>query len=206
MNEDINVERLQKAIERGIVCEVKELLEAGNCDVNQCKKSKYDRDVIRTLPLFVLLSSIQTKDDEFYQISNIFLSTKHIDVNKGEGELTILGQFCDAECSTTLGAEFLLRHKDIDVNKGWRPALHYACENIKEKEDYFHKVTKLLLQHIDIDVNATYGGYASILSTICEWGCRCLLGCKILLEQKQIDVNKGDPAFQAARKGYPDLF
>ena len=84
--------------------------------------------------------------------------------------------------------------------------LPYACENINEKGDYFHNVTKLLLHPTGIDVNAACGGYASILSTNCEWGCRCRLGCKILLEQKQIDVNKGDPAFQAARKGYPNLF
>ena len=93
-----------------VLMQVDELLKTGKCDVN--RGGSYD---IETLPLFDSLKNIKTKDDEFYQISKLLLDHKDIDVNiRGRYGKTILEELCKTKCSTRLGVELLLSHKNID--------------------------------------------------------------------------------------------
>ena len=96
MEESSSFERFMTAVSNGNVCEVKELLETGKCDVNKCDQDDYGNFDIETLPLFVSLINIKTKDDEFYQISKLLLAHKDIDVNITDGyRMTILGRLCE---------------------------------------------------------------------------------------------------------------
>ena len=219
-------QKFVNAVQSGDVSKVSELLRIQDLDVNMCDKDYNGGVVFNTLPLFIALKNINHKGDNFYQIASLLLQLKCIDVNKGN-VVTILGKLCFIECATTLGIVLLLQHKRIKVNKGEYPPLYYACRHIQYEEDYFYKVMKLLLQRSDIDVNANCGnnvnrltgvplfiywknvicfGRSSVLCKLCENGCKSPLGVKMLLERKEINVNKGDPANVAAMSGHLDLF
>ena len=155
--------------------------------------------------MYFSLTNIKTLNDEHYQISCLLLNEKDINVNRGNSVHTMLSRLCEEKHRSIHGVELLLRHKNIDVNKGLRPPLGFACQNIEKEGDYFHQVTTLLLQHPKINVNLAFDHYSSFLSALCMEGCRSALGVKMLLQRDDIDVNKAELAFTAAARGHPDL-
>ena len=165
---------LRLPLESGNAIAVRDLLNTGNCDVNE-KFCRWDN--VETIPLFVALSNIVKQHDPFYQISEMLLDHNDIDVNKEQIFCTILGRLCETQCASTLGIELLLRHKDIAVNKGVVPGLYNSCKKVKQEADYFYKVTQLLLQRPDIDVNVQCCGASySLLRELCFNGCKSTLG------------------------------
>ena len=84
------------AVECGNVGEVSKLIETGKCDVNKCGKYEVSVRVADTFPLLFSLKKIETKNDEFYQISKVtYWRINDIDVNKeGLFSTTLLGELC----------------------------------------------------------------------------------------------------------------
>ena len=121
----------------------------------------------------------------------------------------------------------LVEDENCDVNQNlwhetdWRGKrlterpLSFSLENIKSENDDWFKISRMLLDHKNIDVNAecriTYFNVAThttkvfgrterdiiaistILGYVCNTKCESALGVKMLLEDPRTDVNKGGP-------------
>ena len=82
----------------------------------------------------------------------MLLQCKDVDVNAkiytSNVPRTIFEYMCENEQKTTLGVELLLNDRRTKVNEGedYTP-LYLALQNVEREEDYFYKVTQLLLSH-----------------------------------------------------------
>ena len=146
-------------MENGDVENVKLMIDY--CDVNAggYHNGEYKR------PLLIAVKSIQEENDFFFQIAQMLLDCKDVDVNanvaKNENTYTILEYICKKEQKTVLGVELLLNDHRTNVNKGHKPPLYRALKNVEREEDYFYKVAQMLLCHKNIDSNV------KLLSRMC---------------------------------------
>ena len=101
-------------------------------------------------PSFHALTNIESKEDYFYKVAQKLFTRTDVDVNMG-----VLDRLCRIERNTTLGVELLLNDHRIKINEGDFTPLFHSVSNVEREEDYFYKVTQMLLGHPDIDVNAT---------------------------------------------------
>ena len=92
----------------------------------------------------------------------------------------------------------LLKDKLCDVNqieKDFRP-LSFSLQNIKSKNDEWFQISRMLLNHKNIDVNAecqtAWSPFTTtLLGHVCGTKCESTLGVRMLLEDPRTDVNKG---------------
>ena len=84
------------------------------------------------------------------------------------------------------------RDKDDYFHKVQTP-LCLALSRISRKHDVFYKISKYLLKHPNIDVNARSGhrGLDTILGYLVDYEFETLLGIEILLNDGRVDVNSG---------------
>ena len=112
----------------------------------------------------------------------MFLNRKEIDVNFRSNNLTLLEYMCDKEQKTTFGIELLLKDSRIKVNEGEQTPLYLALKNVECEEDYFYKVTQMLLSRKDIDVNinVSKNGFTTALSRLALLGYKSLRFCFVI--------------------------
>ena len=75
--------------------------------------------------------------------------------------------------------------------------------NIEREEDYFYKVAKILLSHLDIDIHITIPGISiNCLGLLCEYEQKTTLGVELLLNDGRTKVDKGKSSsfYRALRK------
>ena len=178
--ESINI---PKYVIHGEFEKVKRLINGGCCDVNM----NIDHGGNHERPLSIAIKSIKEENDNFFELSQFLLNCKDIHVNaKNKDNLTLLGYMCSNEHPTILGVELLLNNHRTKVNARSQlcAPLLLTLRNVEIEDDYFYKITSLLLSHKDIHVNDQ-----SMLEFMCENECKSTLGVQILLKDNRTKVN-----------------
>ena len=92
--------------------------------------------------------------------------------------------FCDVN-------EDIGRKKDGFGNIVTERPLAVSLQNIQSKNDKSFQISRLLLEHEDINVNAKCGlmDHYTVLGLLCDTQCESTLGVRMLLEDRRTDVN-----------------
>ena len=81
--------------------------------------------------------------------------------------------------------------------------LSFSLRNIQSENDKWHKISKLILEKKDIDVNAHWKqSDHTTLSYLCSTKSKSTIGVRILLEDSRTCVNVGEnnPLYEALSK------
>ena len=171
MDDIILSSKFEKAIRNGDIGEIKLLTKDESCDVNQIIGNEQDEEgyLDNERPLSLSLQNIKSENDKWFQISQLLLEHKNVDVNARCGKTewcTVLGTLCGTKCDSTLGVEMLLEDSRTDVNGGQYTPLFLALSMIGAEDDYFYKIAFLLFDKKDIDVNHRCGQSSSTLRAL----------------------------------------
>ena len=115
MDDIIVRSKFEKAIREGNIGEVKLLTKDESCDVNQIIGNEQDEEgyLDNERPLSLSLQNIKSENDKWFQISQLLLEHKNIDVNAKCGKTescTVLGLLCGNKCVTRSRTVTSLRH------------------------------------------------------------------------------------------------
>ena len=110
----------------------------------------------------------------------------------------------------------LMKDKNSDVNQNIGLALDWqgdyvketplsaSLQKIKSENDEWFQVSRMLLQHKNIDVNTECGKEqnCTILAWLCRHQSESTLGVQMLLEDRRTDVNRGNytPLYHALKR------
>ena len=195
----------------GDVEKVKRAISERYCDVDVeiYHEGKIER------PLSIAIKNIRSENDNFFQISQMLLNFKDVDINAKIYKhisynhrletvfkpLTIFQYMCIKEHITTLGVELLLNDYRTDPNDySIYSPLYLALMQVETEGDYFYEVTKMILKHPGIDVNVSPPFEIWYLNHR-----KSVLGFKLLLDHPDIHVCHDNFAYHTTAQRRPEL-